>query len=46
MFALLSAKAEYNDKVKPFIALAPIARLSNIRTPMKHGIPLLYAITK
>lgn len=44
MFALLSTKPEYNDKIKPFIALAPAVKISNaIRIPIpvvKMNIPV------
>jgi len=36
MFALLSTKKQYNDVIKPFIALAPIGTLSGVRTPIRH----------
>lgn len=43
MFALLSSKPEFNEKIKPFIALAPAVKISNaIRVP----VPVLkYNIT-
>ncbi|KAI1278114.1 Lipase member M [Halotydeus destructor] len=44
MFGLLSTKVEYNDKIKPFIALAPAVKISNaIRCPVpvvKWYIPI------
>lgn len=36
MFGLLSAHPEYSSKVKPFIALAPVAHVGNIKTPVKY----------
>ena len=36
MFALLSSKKEYNNVIKPFIALAPIGTLSGVRTPVRY----------
>lgn len=46
MFGLLSSQPDFNQKIKPFIALAPVARLTNMKTPTKYLIPLLYQITK
>lgn len=44
MFGLLSTKPEFNEKIKPFIALAPAVKISNaIRVPipvMKMYIPV------
>lgn len=44
MFGLLATKPEYNDKIKPFIALAPALKISNaIRIPvpvLKMNIPV------
>ena len=36
MFALMSSKKEYNDVIKPFIALAPIGTVAGVRTPVKY----------
>ena len=36
MFALLSTKGKYNELVKPFIALAPVAVLTHVRSPIKY----------
>lgn len=44
MFGLLASRPEYNTKISPFISLAPVTRISNIRTPLKHAIPILYAL--
>lgn len=44
MFALLSSRPEFNDKIKPFIAIAPAVKISNaIRVPipvLKYNIPV------
>jgi len=34
MFALLSSQKKYNEIVKPFIALAPVASLKHFKTPI------------
>lgn len=36
MFALMSSKKQYNDAIKPFIALAPIGTLNGVRTPVRY----------
>ncbi|XP_015785814.1 gastric triacylglycerol lipase isoform X2 [Tetranychus urticae] len=43
MFGLLSEKPEYAAKVEPFIALAPVAHVTHIKSPLRvlahlHGI--------
>ncbi|XP_053214127.1 uncharacterized protein LOC128397424 [Panonychus citri] len=35
MFGLLSERKEYSDNIKPFIALAPVAHVSNITSPIR-----------
>lgn len=36
MFGLLSMHAKYNQIVKPFIALSPVASLANMKSPLKN----------
>lgn len=35
MFGLLASKPEYSNIVKPFIALAPVARIDHIKSPIR-----------
>lgn len=35
MFALLASQPKYNDIVKPFIALAPVAYISHVSTAIR-----------
>ena len=49
MFGLLATNAKYNDLVKPFIALAPVAYVAQAHTPLKYisYIPLaVHLITR
>uniref|UniRef100_T1JB84 Partial AB-hydrolase lipase domain-containing protein n=1 Tax=Strigamia maritima TaxID=126957 RepID=T1JB84_STRMM len=39
MFALLSTQPKYNEIVKTFFALAPVARLKNVKTPLRFLAP-------
>lgn len=36
MFGLLSTQTQYNDKIKPFIALAPVTTVAYIKSPIRH----------
>ncbi|RWS18703.1 gastric triacylglycerol lipase-like protein, partial [Leptotrombidium deliense] len=36
MFALLSERPEYAEIVKPFIALAPVAKVGHIKSPIRY----------
>lgn len=36
MFGLLSTIPMYNDIVKPFVALSPVAFVGNIKSPVKY----------
>jgi lysosomal acid lipase/cholesteryl ester hydrolase len=36
LLALLSSRKEYNDVIKPFIALAPVAVLKSMKSPIKY----------
>ena len=36
MFGLLAEQPEYNKKIKPFIALAPVTTLKHIKSPIKY----------
>lgn len=36
MFGLLATKPEYNDIVKPFIALAPVASVGHVESPIRY----------
>lgn len=36
MLALLSARREYNNVIKPFIAMAPVAVLKSMKSPIKY----------
>lgn len=38
-FVLLSEKPEYNDKVKLFIALAPVAFMTHVKSPIRFLAP-------
>ncbi|RWS27157.1 gastric triacylglycerol lipase-like protein [Leptotrombidium deliense] len=38
MFGLLSEKPEYSQIIQPFIALAPVTRLANVKTLMRFPI--------
>lgn len=38
-FVLLSEKPEYNDKIKLFIALAPVAFMTHIKSPIRFLAP-------
>lgn len=45
MFGLLSTRPEYQEKVDKFIALAPVARVSNIYTPFRHLSKFYFAFS-
>ena len=36
MFALLASRPEYSQIINPFIALAPVAYVSDIITPIRY----------
>lgn len=38
-FVLLSEKPEYNEKIKLFIALAPVAFMTHIKSPIRFLAP-------
>lgn len=38
-FVLLSEKPEYNEKIKLFIALAPVAYMTHIKSPIRFLAP-------
>ena len=38
-FILLSEKPEYNEKIKIFIALAPVAFMTHIKSPIRFLAP-------
>lgn len=38
-FVLLSEKPEYNDKIRLFVALAPVAYMSHIKSPIRFLAP-------
>lgn len=38
-FVMLSEKAEYNEKLKLFIALAPVAFMTHIKSPIRFLAP-------
>lgn len=38
-FILLSEKPEYNEKIKLFIALAPVAFMTHIKSPIRFLAP-------
>lgn len=38
-FVLLSEKPEYNEKVKLFIALAPVAFMTHVKSPIRFLAP-------
>ena len=44
MFSLLATQVHFNDKIRPFIALAPAVKISNaVRIPIplvKYNIPV------
>ena len=48
MFALLASQPRFNQLVKPFVALAPIAGLAHVATPLRHlaRVPFLDAILR
>jgi lysosomal acid lipase/cholesteryl ester hydrolase len=39
MFVMLSEKPEYNEKIKLFVALAPVAFMSHIKSPIRFLAP-------
>lgn len=38
-FIMLSEKPEYNDKIKLFVALAPVAFMSHVKSPIRFLAP-------
>lgn len=38
-FAMLSTKTEYNDKIKTYLAMGPVATLNYVETPIKYLAP-------
>jgi len=38
-FAMLSTKIEYNDKIKTYLAMGPVATLNYVQTPIKYLAP-------
>lgn len=38
-FVLLSEKPEYNEKIKLFVALAPVAFMTHIKSPIRFLAP-------
>jgi lysosomal acid lipase/cholesteryl ester hydrolase len=36
MFGLLATRPEYNDKIKPFVAMAPVAFVGHVKSPIKY----------
>lgn len=48
MFGLLSERPEYNEKIKPFIALAPVTTVKHVKSPIKYlgRVPFLSSFIK
>lgn len=40
MFALLASKPEFNDKIQAMFALAPVAYMTNVKSPLRFLAPL------
>lgn len=38
-FIMLSEKPEYNEKIKLFVALAPVAFMSHVKSPIRFLAP-------
>lgn len=38
-FIMLSEKPDYNDKIKLFVALAPVAFMTHIKSPIRFLAP-------
>lgn len=38
-FVLLSEKPEYNDKLRLFVALAPVAYMTHVKSPIRFLAP-------
>lgn len=38
-FVLLSEKPEYNEKIKLFVALAPVAFMTHVKSPIRFLAP-------
>lgn len=43
MFGLLASQPQFNDVIKPFIALAPVTRYTNCTSPMRYAPTLISA---
>lgn len=51
MFGLLSTQVKYNEIIKPFIALSPVARVAHIKSPLRYlpripGLTYLFSLMK